>query len=74
MKKILLALFVCLFFLNSYGTNFNIVNVGLTFSPAAVNITQNDVITFTLASFHDAVEYSESSLHAGRDKGWNTHR
>jgi len=64
MKKILLALFVCLFFLNSYGTNFNIVNVGLTFSPAAVNITQNDVITFTLASFHDAVEVSADTWNA----------
>jgi plastocyanin len=64
MKKILLALFVCLFFVNGSGTNYNIVNVGITFSPATITITQNDVITFTLASAHDAVEVSLDTWNA----------
>jgi plastocyanin len=64
MKKILLALLVSTFFMNSFGTTFNITNVGTTFSPATITITQNDNITFTLASAHDAVEVSKATWDA----------
>jgi len=64
MKKILLALLVSTFFMNSFGTTFNITNVGITFSPATITITQNDNVTFTLASVHDAVEVSQATWDA----------
>lgn len=64
MKKILLAFLVSTFFLNVFGTTFTIVNVGITFSPATTTITQNDNVTFTLASVHDAVEVSKATWDA----------
>jgi len=66
MKKILLAIFVSTFFLNVFGATFNIVNVGLTFSPATATINQGDDVTFTLnSSFHNAVEVSLTTWNAG---------
>jgi len=64
MKKILLALFVSAFCMNSQGINVVITNVGTTFSPNVVTITQNDVITFTLLTFHNAVEVSQATWSA----------
>ena len=64
MKKILLALVVSAFFMNGQGTNVVITNISTTFSPSEVTITQNDVITFTLLTFHNAVEVSQAT--------WNT--
>ena len=64
MKKILLALVVSAFCMNGQGTNVVITNVGTTFSPDAITITQNDVVTFTLAAFHNAVEVSQATWNA----------
>jgi len=64
MKKVLLALFVSAFCMNGQGSNVVITNVGTTFSPDAVTITQNDIITFTILSFHDAIEVSQATWNA----------
>ena len=64
MKNILLALLVYPFFMNGFGTNYNVVNVGITFSPATITMTQNDNFTFTLASVHDVVEVSQATWDA----------
>jgi plastocyanin len=56
MKKILLSLFITLFCLNGFCATFNVTNVGVTFSPATITITQNDDVLFTLGVIHDAVE------------------
>lgn len=64
MKKILLSLILTTFFLNGFGTTYTITNVGFTFSPATLSITQNDHVTFTLASIHDAVEVSQATWNA----------
>jgi len=64
MKKILLVLFLGVFSLYSLGTNFSVVNVGFTFSPAEFTIAQTDVVTFTLDNIHDAVEVSQSTWDA----------
>jgi len=61
MKKIILALIVSAFSLNGQGTNVVVTNVGATFSPDAVTITKNDVVTFTLLTFHNAVEVSQAT-------------
>ena len=64
MKKILLALVVSAFCMIGQGTNVVITNVGTTFSPNAVTITQNDVVTFTILAFHNAVEVSQATWNA----------
>ena len=64
MKKIILALIVSAFCMNGQGTNIGITNVGVTFSPSDVTITQNDVITFTLFTVHNAVEVSQATWNA----------
>jgi len=64
MKKVLLALFVSAFCLNGQGSNVVITNVGTTFSPDAITITQNDVVTFTILAFHNAVEVSQATWNA----------
>ncbi|MDP4240901.1 MAG: T9SS type A sorting domain-containing protein [Bacteroidota bacterium] len=59
MKKLLLPLLLTTCWIYGFGTNFTINNDGFTFSPATITITQNDEITFTLASIHNAVEVSQ---------------
>lgn len=60
MKKIILLIFVVGFSLNSFSTTWQIVNSGIAFSPATLTIQQGDDVNFVLASFHDAVEVSQS--------------
>ena len=64
MKKTILSLVLIVFCANSYSTTFDITNVGFTFSPATITITQNDNVTFTLATLHDAVEVSFATWNA----------
>lgn len=65
MKKILLALLFIPFFLNGYGATFNIVNVGITFSPATLTINEGDNVTFALNStLHNAIEVSQATWNA----------
>jgi len=64
MKKNLLFLFLSTFYVTCFGTNFNVTNVGSTFSPVTVTITQNDIVTFTLAGIHDVVEVSQATWDA----------
>ncbi|MDD4969420.1 MAG: T9SS type A sorting domain-containing protein [Paludibacter sp.] len=65
MKKIILTLFIIPFYLNGFGATFNIVNVGLTYSPATLTINEGDDVTFTLnSSFHNALEVSLATYNA----------
>ena len=68
MKKILLCLVLSGIWSVGFGTNFTIVNAGtfptFSFSPATTTITKNDVVTFTLAISHDAVEVSQATWDA----------
>jgi len=64
MKKTILSLVLIVFCATGYSTTFNITTDGFTFSPATISITQNDNVTFTLASIHDAVEVSLATWNA----------
>ena len=65
MKKIYFTVFLSVLFLFSYGTTYQIVNIGVTFSPATLNINQGDDVIFTLNSIlHNAVEVSQASWNA----------
>ncbi len=68
MKNIILVLFISLFNVFGWGTNFTIINAGTAqspvFSPSTITITQNDNVIFTLSSFHDAVEVSLDTWNA----------
>lgn len=65
MKKILLALLFIPFSITGFGATFNIVNVGVTFSPSTLTINQGDDVTFTLnSSLHNALEVSLDTWNA----------
>jgi len=62
MKKIYFTVFLSVLFLFSYGTTYQIVNIGVTFSPSTLTINQGDDVTFTLNStFHNAIEVSQAT-------------
>ena len=48
----------------SHSTTFNVVNSGLTFSPATTTIHAGDTVMFTLASVHNAQEVSQATWNA----------
>lgn len=60
MKKNLLALLLTIFYLNGFSATLTIVNVGLTFSPAAQTINLGDNVTFVIGSAHNVIEVSQS--------------
>jgi plastocyanin len=64
MKKILLITLLILLYLNGFSASFIVSNSGFTFSPSTITITQNDDVTFSLASIHDAVEVSQATWNA----------
>jgi len=65
MKKMYVTVFLSVLFLFSYGTTYQIVNIGVTFSPSTLTINQGDDVTFTLNSLlHNAVEVSQASWNA----------
>jgi plastocyanin len=60
MKKIFLFFLFAGISLNSFSKTWQIVNSGITFSPATLTIQQGDDVNFVLESMHDAVEVSQS--------------
>jgi plastocyanin len=64
MKKIILFLLFAIINLNAFSTTWQIVESGLTFSPATLTIQQGDDVNFVLSSFHDAVEVSQTVWNA----------
>jgi plastocyanin len=60
MKKNILFLLFATVTLNAFSTTWQIVNSGITFSPATLTIRQGDDVNFVLESFHNAVEVSQS--------------
>jgi len=65
MKKIYFTVFLSVLFLFSYGTTYQILNIGITFSPSTLTINQGDVVTFTLNSIlHNAIEVSQATYTA----------
>lgn len=64
MKKLILALLFCSFFLNGFCTTWNISNVGNRFAPDSITIDEGDDLNFNMESSHNAVEVSQTV--------WNT--
>jgi len=64
MKKIILALLLATFCLNSYSKTWSIVNSGNTFSPSTLTINQGDDVNFVISSAHDAVEVNQTVWNA----------
>jgi plastocyanin len=62
MKKFYILVAAFFLFIGSLGAaTHTITNVGTTFSPDSIVINVGDQVTFTLASFHNAVEVSYST-------------
>jgi len=62
MKKIYFTIFLSVLFIFSYGTTYQILNIGVTFSPSTLTINQGDIVTFTLNSnLHNAIEVSQTT-------------
>jgi plastocyanin len=60
MKKFTLTLLLASSCLSGFSTSWEIINVGITFSPATITIQQGDNVVFTLESIHNAVEVSQT--------------
>ncbi len=59
MKKINLLLISILLSINVIATNYTIINSGVTFSPAAIDINLGDTVEFSIASIHNVIEVSQ---------------
>jgi len=66
-KTLLLSLTICAGALISNAAVFNVTNAGQTFSPAALTITDNDSVQFSIASNHNAVEVDSATWAAGQN-------
>lgn len=62
--KILLSTYLILISIAGFCTQWKVVNVGFTFSPASLTISQGDSVNFELASMHNALEVSEATWNA----------
>ncbi len=61
MKKSLLAVVLLCFAVKSFGTTHSVANVGSTFSPDSITITQGDTVLFTLQGTHNATEVDQAT-------------
>jgi len=64
MKRLILTLLLCSFFLNGFCTTWNISNVDNSFTPDSLTIDEGDELSFNIQSIHNAVEVSQTV--------WNT--
>jgi plastocyanin len=62
--KILLSFFLFLIAFTGFSAQWTINNVGFTFSPSSVTISNGDSVNFSLESAHNALEVSEATWNA----------
>lgn len=60
MKKIILGLFLTTLNLYAFSATWVVTSPGNTFSPASLTIKSGDIVNFTIASWHNAVEVSQA--------------
>ena len=56
MKKIYVSILASMFIAMSFATTHTVTNVGSTFTPPILNITEGDTVVWTIGISHDVVE------------------